>query len=128
MASKVEARQIVLPGKGICHSDLPVPSAWPLFSKNELGVIFENTQDAIWSVDINRRFITCNSFLRNIFRQIRGIEIQPGMSHEEIDYEDREFWRNAYDRAFDGEKVIVERQYQDATGSVAVQFLLNPVR
>ncbi len=109
---------------------MPSPAGDGLDSSifSHLAAIFENTSDAIWSVDRERRFVTFNSFMYENIRTAWGVEIRQGMHHGGMHGEEAEFWDDAYTRAFQGEHVAAEREYHNKSGDAIVEFSLNPIR
>ncbi len=93
-----------------------------------LTSLVENTRDAIWSVDRDRRFAVFNPFLRDRIFEWWGVNIAIGMRHGGRSGEDAKFWDDAYARAFAGERVLAEAEYHNAAGDSFVEFSLDPIR
>lgn len=98
----------------------------PLLS--HLVAIFENTHDAIWSVDCDRRFVTFNSFLYDRVLAWWGVEIALGVMHGGTAGEEAEFWNDVYTRTFRGENVVAQREYHNVESEAFIEFSLSPIR
>jgi PAS domain S-box-containing protein len=70
-------------------------------SEERILALVENTSDMIWSVDVKRfGLLTFNAVLRNYFFRGHGLEIQVGMTPDDMlpaEYADQ--WREFYTRA-----------------------------
>ena len=93
-----------------------------------LSSIVGNAQDAIWSVDSERRFVTFNPFMRDRVLAWWNIELSCGMRHGGRSGPEAEFWNGAYDRVLRGEFVTVHREYLQGGIRSVVEFTLHPIR
>ncbi|HWQ15764.1 MAG TPA: ATP-binding protein [Roseiflexaceae bacterium] len=85
-------------------------------SEARLRALFENTNEAIWSVDRDYRLLTFNSFFREQFLLAFGKRIEVGMGLADLLPADaapelHHYWRQLYDGALAGEIVRGEQQY-----------------
>jgi PAS domain S-box-containing protein len=95
---------------------------------SHLRALFENTTDAIWLVDQERRFVAYNEFLFEIIKLTTGVEIEAGQHHPSLfPGHEEQFWNAAYDRVFAGERFLIENEYEGPYGKASVEFSLNPV-
>ena len=91
--------------------------------------VVDSTDDSIWSIDREYRFITFNRFLQSIIHAATGKDIAVGMNHLDVEGEEEaRFWKSAYDRALSGEPIKIEREYKNAAGYAIVEFSLDPIR
>jgi signal transduction histidine kinase/DNA-binding response OmpR family regulator/PAS domain-containing protein/HPt (histidine-containing phosphotransfer) domain-containing protein len=94
----------------------------------DLSTLIENTIDIIWSVDINLRLISFNSFFKHSFAARSGVAVRPSTSLQEI-FKDNDWprWRKWYARAFDGERFVAE--YSETAGDDCSVFdvSFNPI-
>ncbi len=95
---------------------------------SNLQTIFENTKDAIWSVDRDRRFVIFNSALKTSIFHLTGRHVTAGDSHIDIECgEEAKFWKSVYDRAFQDEPFTIERKYEIPGIPKVVEFSINPI-
>jgi PAS domain S-box-containing protein len=96
-----------------------------------LTALLENTNDAIWSVDKNYCLIAYNAQIAEAFLLGYGVKLVPGMRIvDEVPLEERQQWISFYNRALQGERFSVERDFSfPQFGVVAtLEILLNPIR
>ncbi len=108
----------------------PVTPTEPSWASNllpHLSAIFENTQDAIWSVDTERQLVVYNSFFEQRIRSWWNLEVAPGMRHGGRKGAEAEFWNDIYTRVLHGKPVVAQREYKRAEGDAFVEFSLNPI-
>ncbi|WP_461448910.1 PAS domain S-box protein [Mucilaginibacter sp.] len=86
--------------------------AW---TKSSLEAIINNTEDLIWSVDRNFRYLYMNHAFKNNIAKSTGTIPQAGDNslQEKFGAEMLTKWRNYYTRAFSGESYVVENELTD---------------
>lgn len=93
-----------------------------------LLAIIENTEDIIFSVDRDCRFVTLNSVFANLFEIAFGEKPEPGMSHLELlPEENAADWHTYYQRVFQGERFSVVRNFNLAGERLSVKSTFNPI-
>jgi PAS domain S-box-containing protein len=93
-----------------------------------LSALLENTDNAIWSIDLGYRLITFNYVFANQFLETYKTQPKVGMSLFEIMDEDQQiYWKNIYDRALTGHKFFVEREYVLNNSRFYTEISLNPI-
>jgi two-component system cell cycle sensor histidine kinase/response regulator CckA len=91
---------------------------------NMLALI-ESTDDLIWSVDLDNRYLTFNRKAKEHIRQVYGTETRIGAPPDEIMPADRAaFWKSQFTRALEGGSFRQELVL--ATGRVH-EIALNPI-
>ncbi|HET9449968.1 MAG TPA: PAS domain S-box protein, partial [Aggregicoccus sp.] len=100
-------------------------------SRADLSALLENTQDALWSVDRERRLVVANAFFRDSFRTTFGVELQPGSQLPELLRAQRPelgaHWEELYARALAGEHVTEEQEYALSGSPRAYIVSLYPI-
>src|SRR5262249_32065831 len=67
-------------------------------SEASLAALLDNTSDAVWSVDRDRRLMTANAALRDLFKRVFDTDIQVGQGFEDrAPPEIAALWRHFYD-------------------------------
>jgi PAS domain S-box-containing protein len=101
-------------------------------SEANLSAIIENTNDLIYSLDRELKFITFNSFLKSTVRELCGIELVTGGSIFEIltamQSTDADELKNIYARSLEGETLHFERFYILNSVGHYFNFSVNPIR
>jgi len=106
-----------------------------LRARNELAMaeanlksVFDNVAAALFSVDLEYRFLTFNSYMERILRANLGIELRVGMNMiEALPPERRPFWVDAFDRAFQGKRFLGERTLSSPGDESIVEFSATPL-
>lgn len=76
----------------------------------QLSALIENTHDAIWSIDRAYRLTGFNSVVRRLLSDAHGGPLKLGETLE-VPEEERDYWRQLYDQALGGERLLFERDY-----------------
>ena len=92
-------------------------------SEAELSALVENTSDTIWSVDRDGIVRVMNSVFRQRCRQRFGVDYDPKTFKAHVPSELWDDLSGLYERAFQGERVQVERTYP--LGSGVRHFLIS---
>lgn len=81
-----------------------------LLSKEEakLVSVVENTQDAIWSCDLEGRVLTSNAVAKKFFREWYHFSLETNVENSHISYDGKRFFRDEYEKVRKGERFIVE--------------------
>lgn len=77
-----------------------------------LEALIENSNDIIWSIDRNLRYITFNGLFEDIITNEigRGPEVGDRAIFNELPVKFKDYWLSLYNRAFEGERFIQEMQ------------------
>lgn len=95
---------------------------------SNLNSLIENWNEAVWAIDSDYTYLIFNDFYRNIFFKTYGISLEKGMSAiDKIFPERRDFWKEKYDRALSGEKVIFETNEEKNGSFEYYELFLNPI-
>jgi len=79
-------------------------------SQDSLSALVENTQDAIWSVDSTLKLQSFNTPFADLHHEFAGTPVQIGTDHLSLlDPENRQAWKQMYERALAGERITLER-------------------
>ncbi len=93
-----------------------------------LMAVLENTQDAIWSVDAERRLLTFNAAFAEVYEAALDVRPEIGMkSAVRFPAPVRETWLAWYDRALSGERFTVEAAYDFWGSKRCYEISFNPI-
>lgn len=102
-----------------------------LSSESNLLAIIESTEDLIFSLDHDLRYITYNSAMARIIRRVYGHELTTGSRTvsvlEASDPAEARAWEQRYAQAFAGQVVRFVREYPGEGGTVYYKFIINPI-
>ncbi len=103
-----------------------------LWTKNNLEALINNTEDQIWSVDKEMRYVYMNKAYRSQIARLTGIEprqgdhpgLNSGFTNEQI-----ETWNGYYQRALAGERyTIVSESIEPETDKLlSFEISFNPI-
>ena len=102
------------------------------WTKSSLEALINNTEDQIWSVDNETRYVYMNQAYRNKIAHLTGIEPQKGdYSYLHAGYDDQmiKTWNGYYKRALAGEiyTVINESIDPDTQELLSFEISFNPI-
>ena len=102
------------------------------WTKNNLEALINNTEDFIWSIDKDGRYVYMNSGYKKRILSTTGIIAQEGddaYRHSGSTDEINEKWRSYYQRAFLGERYVIRHESfeLDSTGSSYFEVSFNPI-
>jgi PAS domain S-box-containing protein len=86
--------------------DLSGSKDQPDFSHSNLEAIINNTNDLVWSIDVNYKLITSNKAFDDAIREVTGRPFEKGANADNLGFSEEklELFRQYYARAFNGEK------------------------
>ncbi|MEO5893132.1 MAG: PAS domain S-box protein [Ferruginibacter sp.] len=100
-------------------------------SESNLNAIIENTDAFIYSLDREFRYITFNSALRNMMKELYGVTIKPG--YQVFDFI-TEFepgrvqeWQDVYSRALNGDIIKFEKEFFADNNYSYTSFSIHPI-
>jgi len=101
-------------------------------TKNSLEALINNTEDQIWSVDRETRYVYMNQAYRHKIAHLTGIEPKEGdYSYQHAGYtaEIIETWKSYYNRTLNGEiySVINESTDPDTGEMLSFEINFNPI-
>jgi len=85
-------------------------------SESRLSAVIENTSDLSLSIDLNYRILTINEAGKSEFKNRLKVDVEIGQNMMELVPDNlKKKWKTRYDRAFKGERFIVEdeNEYPD---------------
>lgn len=90
--------------------------AW---TKKSLEAIINNTEDLIWSLDRDLKYLYMNQAFKNAVSLSIGLQPQTGENalHDVFGNGMLEKWKEYYQRVFNGESYIIENEYKLPTGN-----------
>src|ERR1035437_4635304 len=92
-------------------------------SRANLKMVFDHSDQAIYSVDRNFRLVAHNSVLEEIMHRLWGIQLKEGMDlRKYLPPEEAGFWDVALTRAYCGEPFTVERTYETPDRRAIMDF------
>jgi PAS domain S-box-containing protein len=100
--------------------------------KNSLEALINNTEDQIWSIDKEIRYVYMNQAYRNKIAQLTGVEPKAGdYSYQHTGYNNEiiNTWTNYYSRALKGEMYSIINQSVDPDTQELLSFEIsfNPI-
>jgi PAS domain S-box-containing protein len=103
-----------------------------LRTRNSLEALINNTEDQIWSVDKNYRYVYLNKAYRKQILQLTGKEPKEGdlpYENEGFNIEERSRWDGYYRRALDGQRYsIISESTDPETGRLlSFDISFNPI-
>lgn len=103
-----------------------------IWTKSNLEALINNTEDQIWSVDKEMRYVYMNRAYRSLISQLTGTEpkdgdytnLHPGFSESEV-----EKWNQYYNRALAGERytIITESRDPFSQKNHSFEVSFNPI-
>lgn len=107
------------------------PTTIPNLAKTnniQLQSLIENTDNAIWSIDKNYAIIYGNNAFYKTFQLLYSREIKQGdVILEGANMEEISYWKNAYDAAFEGKTVKLQKQAVIADKTLYFDLSFSPV-
>ncbi|WP_428328053.1 PAS domain S-box protein [Mucilaginibacter sp.] len=102
------------------------------WTKNSLEGLINNTEDQIWSIDKETRYVYMNNAYRNQITHLSGFEPLEGAysnQHSGYSAEIIETWDRYYKRAFEGEiYTVINESIDPVTGEVlCFEISFNPI-
>ncbi len=103
-----------------------------IWTKNSLEALINNTEDQIWSIDIETRYVYMNQAYRSQIAYLTGFEPKEGdYSNKHLGYTPDviERWNGYYKRAFNGEIYTVVNESVDPLTKETLSFEIsfNPI-
>lgn len=103
-----------------------------IWTKNSLEALINNTEDQIWSVDKETRYVYMNKAYRSKIAQLTGVEPKEGdYSYLHIGFGEQviETWKKYYSRALTGEiyTIINETVDPDTQQVLSFEISFNPI-
>lgn len=96
-----------------------------------LNSVVENFDGYVWSMDLERRYITFNSLLKNEIKKIYGVEVRPGDKVqgllETLDPLRAGEWEKLYDAAFKGKAQRLVHEFNTNGRQSYFELSLNPI-
>lgn len=90
--------------------------------------LVDNAADSIWAVDTNFNYIFCNNFFKQAYYAAYHRNLIEGMNAlEDLDSELREFWKEKYETALAGEKIVFEFSEELRGARHFFRVSMNPV-
>lgn len=97
-------------------------------SESNLTALINNTDDSIWSLDKNFKYLIFNSTYAEFFRGSYGSELKKGMNiKSQLSEDDYKFWFPLFEAALNGKKKIFEYSYDLNGIKHHFQTSLNPI-
>ena len=94
-----------------------------------MASMLENTQDLVWSIDKNYLLVAANSAFKQRIAVRNRVDVKVGDNVLELAKGENEkmFWTNLYDKAFNGERFVEETSFVDHENNIHVQSSFNPI-
>jgi PAS domain S-box-containing protein len=99
-------------------------------TKSNLEALINNTEDLIWSVDREYRYLSMNEPYKAAIKAHAGHEPQQGESvmHPAFTPEIRSMWMDYYNRGFAGERYAILTESKEPSGEIACfETNFNPI-
>lgn len=97
--------------------------------RNNLVSLINNTDDLVWAIDLNGKYIYTNNAYKSIIEKVTGSAPVDGRPLDgKLDNEVFEEWNAYYKRAFSGERFSIVSKSMDESGKEAYQEVtFNPI-
>ncbi|MBD2463825.1 EAL domain-containing protein [Oscillatoria sp. FACHB-1407] len=93
-----------------------------------LSAVIENTEDAVWSIDLHYKVVVFNAVFKRQFQAAYGVELQPNLNLVEcLPVELQPTWIGYYDRALRGERFVVELHYDLPNLPSDIEVSFSPI-
>jgi PAS domain S-box-containing protein len=97
-------------------------------SKSNLVALINNRNESIWSIDNNYRLIVCNDYFRESYEAAYNFKLEVGVDLVSIiNPELKVYWKNYYDTALLGKKVVFEFSETIHNKKLHFNVWLNPI-
>ncbi len=97
-------------------------------SESNLTALINNTDDSVWSLDKDFKYLIYNKTYAEIFKNSYGLELNKGIdSKKQLSEEEYQFWVPLFDAALKGEKQIFEFTHVFNEVNHHFQTSLNPI-
>jgi PAS domain S-box-containing protein len=101
-------------------------------TKNSLEALINNTEDQIWSVDMETRYVYMNKAYRNQISSLTGAEPKEGdysNRHKGFSVKEIKKWKQYYNRALAGERYSIINESIDPFSQQVLSFEIsfNPI-
>lgn len=102
---------------------------YDLIAQEEANLVslVENTEDAIWSCDMEWKTITSNSQAKKFFEIWYQFSLKNGIETAHVLYDDKNTFRQEYERVKRGEKFIIEFTKRISNTERWVECAFNPI-
>lgn len=97
-------------------------------SESNLTALINNTDDSIWSLDRDYKYLIFNNTYSDIFLKSYGLDLKKGIdAKKQLSEVEFEFWIPQFDAALSGEKKVFEFSHEFDGVKYHFQTLLNPI-
>jgi PAS domain S-box-containing protein len=97
-------------------------------SQAQLTALIENREEAIWSVDTEKRVLNFNRPIAEVFKILYGIEMKQGnVITEGLPAKDAKRWSRRYEHCIKGKSYSFIDQFNLDGEKTYVEFSLNPI-
>ncbi len=95
-----------------------------------LDALIENNRAPLWVIDRSYRLLAANPAFQQLFVDLTGYKISVGELVIDTQFPSayNEKWRSYYERAFNGQQVVVQEEISIQHGMSYWEFLLTPIR
>ena len=98
-------------------------------SQAQLTALIENREEAIWSIDRNKRILNFNTPIVEIFKSVYNATFRQGdVITEILPKEAAEIWEGRYERSLAGESYSIVDDLKSADENLFIEYSLNPIR
>jgi PAS domain S-box-containing protein len=101
-------------------------------SQANLAAIIDNANVSIYSIDSEFRYLTFNTLLKDMLKNIYGLNIKVGdIIYDflnKLDPAEADSWRKIYSQAFEGQSISFEKEFKIGTYHSFTSFQINPIR
>ncbi|WP_289054228.1 sensor histidine kinase [Carboxylicivirga marina] len=97
-------------------------------STSSLNALINNQEASIWSIDSQYNYVIFNNHFKDAYLQAFGLKIKKGLnSLDVLDHELKEFWKEKYDQALNGQQIDFEFTNKADNKDFIFNVSLNPV-
>jgi len=95
---------------------------------SNLQSLIDNSDDAIWSVDLNNNLVIFNNHAVKMVKMLYNIDLKAGKSPiTNLPKKSREFWESNFKTVLNGEQITIDHTLEEEGEINYYQISLNPI-
>ena len=127
LKSSIDSR-IVIRGSEKKITDRKIAEENYRITESNFQSVLENIEHGIWAIDQKYELIFLNSYSFKRYEEITGIKAKVGVHVDRLSKpENRDFFRQYYKRALEGEKITYDISYVEKNINKTLNISLNPI-
>ena len=115
-------------GIGRQITDLKIAEQQLIENQANLSAVIESTKNSLWSIDQNYVISTVNTYFKKFFKSLFRKDIDIGDNiFKVLPGNEKQKWKEIYERAFKGEQWIQEDNYIKNGNNIYFEYSINPI-